>query len=86
MLRFARDTRTRGVISPSRFQAAVSTAACTGCGLCTDICPVKAISLDPDSTALIEKNDCIGCGLCATVCPTGAISLEEVRPADFIPA
>ncbi|MEN6446356.1 MAG: 4Fe-4S binding protein [Syntrophaceae bacterium] len=80
MLRFATDTKTKGVLAPSRFQARVKAAECTSCALCTDICPVGAISLCEDEPAGVNQDECIGCGLCATACPVGAISLIEVRP------
>jgi ferredoxin len=81
MLRFATDTKTKGVLAPSRFQASVNTGNCTGCGACTDICPVEAIAINADDTAEVKADDCIGCGLCASACPVEAISLIEVRPA-----
>jgi ferredoxin len=81
MLRFATDTKTKGVLAPSRFQASVITGNCTGCGACTDICPVEAIAINADDTAGVKADDCIGCGLCASACPVEAISLIEARPA-----
>ncbi len=86
MLRFASDTKTKGVLAPSRYQAGLDSDACTGCGLCEDICPMNAIAVGSEGVAEIEASSCIGCGLCATVCPSSAISLAEVRPPDFIPA
>lgn len=86
MLRFAHDTKTKGVLAPSRYQARLDSDACTGCSLCEDICPLNAISLGSEGVAEIKADSCIGCGLCATVCPGNAISLVEIRPTDFIPA
>ncbi len=86
MLRFATDTKTKGVLAPSRYQAEVDEATCTACGLCVDICPVQAVTQDDDEIARVDAGGCIGCGLCATVCPVDAIVLTNVRPEDFIPA
>ncbi len=87
MLRFATDEKTRrAVLSPSRYQAHLDKEACTACGLCADICPVKALGSENGDTVLLDVDVCIGCGLCATVCPVGAVTLVEVRPPDFIPA
>ena len=84
MLRFATDTKTKGVLAPSRYQAAIDEQECTACGMCIDICPVDAISPGED-TACIDREECIGCGLCASACVTGAIRLEDVRPKEFVP-
>jgi ferredoxin len=81
MLRFATDTKTKGVIAPSRFQARVDSGNCSGCGACEDICPVDAVRLDTDDQAHVKADECIGCGLCASACPVEAIVLKEVRPA-----
>ncbi len=47
--------------------------ACTGCGQCTDVCPVGAISLQHGRASVASS--CKGCGRCAALCPSGAISL-----------
>lgn len=86
MLRFATDTKTKGVLAPSRYLAQVDKSECTVCGMCVDICPVEAITSDGDETARVDAQGCIGCGLCASVCPVDAISLSDIRAEDFIPA
>ena len=45
---------------------------CTGCGICVNICPQKAITI-PDDVAVIDQALCSKCGDCAKACPTGAI-------------
>lgn len=47
------------------------TEKCTGCGTCTQICFVHAISIQ-QGHAVIE-DDCKGCGRCADRCPNNAI-------------
>lgn len=86
MLRFAKDSKTKGVLAPSRYQVGITSGSCTGCGLCEDICPMGAVALGPDDIAILNAEACIGCGLCVTVCPSEAMSLLEIRPADFIPS
>ncbi|MGD2251134.1 MAG: 4Fe-4S binding protein [Candidatus Methanofastidiosia archaeon] len=46
---------------------------CTGCGVCTDVCFVNAITIK-DGKAVISEQ-CRGCGRCASVCPQNAIEV-----------
>lgn len=46
---------------------------CVGCGVCSEICPKKCISMSEDEEGFvvpnIEKNQCIHCGKCYRECP-----------------
>lgn len=55
-----------------RAVARVREKRCTGCGVCVEICPVDAISIQADK-ARIDENECIGCGACVAECPVQAI-------------
>lgn len=56
---------------------------CVGCGICTIVCPTKAIELMPIPEiatgnlkapyCVFDHQKCIYCGLCAVVCPVNAI-------------
>jgi formate hydrogenlyase subunit 6/NADH:ubiquinone oxidoreductase subunit I len=70
---------------PSGFTASVQSGKCTGCTLCTDRCPMKAIEIIND-LASVRSAECIGCGLCVTACPTVAIELKAREPVPSIPA
>lgn len=85
MMRFAKNTKTKGVIAPSRFTASIKGDVCTSCGACIDVCPMESITLEGDGPARVDET-CIGCGLCAHSCPAAAVSLSETRPESFIPA
>ena len=46
---------------------------CIGCGLCTEVCPLQAISMTPEKKASIS-DICVDCKACTKVCPKEAIS------------
>lgn len=56
--------------------AIVDDALCTGCEICSTLCPYSAIAKN-ESTGIAEVNRalCEGCGVCAAGCPTGAVTL-----------
>ncbi len=47
--------------------------ACTGCGICVDVCPVDALELN--DVVVVDEGDCIECGACVPECPVDALSL-----------
>lgn len=56
--------------------AKVDQEMCIGCGACTGVCPVGAITLNDEGKAHVDPDMCIDCGACVGVCPVGAITLE----------
>jgi MinD superfamily P-loop ATPase len=53
-------------------KAVIDEERCVGCGICTMVCPMHAISMI-DGKAVIS-NECIGCGECEICgCPSHAI-------------
>ncbi len=59
-------------IVPSGVQ--VNTERCSGCMLCIQLCPAKAIEADSNGKkTLVREPLCTGCGICVAACPAGAI-------------
>lgn len=46
---------------------------CNGCGACTKMCPVKAISGEKKEMHLINASLCIECGSCGRICASSAV-------------
>jgi heterodisulfide reductase subunit A len=54
--------------------ASVNAERCSGCRVCGQVCPYKAISYDTTrSVSAVNDVLCQGCGTCVAACPTGAI-------------
>lgn len=79
------------ILDPSRYQAQIDAALCSGCETCLDRCffnAIEPVSKDSESENVMRviAEKCMGCGLCQITCLEDAISLEAVRPMDFIPS
>ena len=66
----------------------VSAERCTGCTLCAEDCPYKAIDMverDDDKRhkyiAVVDPKMCVSCGVCIGSCPTDALTLGDI-PAE----
>jgi NADH-quinone oxidoreductase subunit F len=49
---------------------------CTGCTICSQICPVGAIPMTPYSRHIINPDLCTRCDSCRQLCPHGAIEIK----------
>ncbi len=57
--------------------ACSNAAFCSGCGVCAEVCPFGAASLDPETgKAQINPAQCKGCGLCVASCRSEAMNLR----------
>ncbi len=52
----------------------IDPSKCIGCHSCQGMCPMMAISVNPEGKCEIDTTKCVNCGTCASVCPMGAIS------------
>ena len=64
------------MLAPSGYVCTVDVNLCTACGVCADICPFGAISVDGDAASL-RDGACMGCGVCVRACPQEALSLAR---------
>ena len=49
---------------------------CIGCGACTGVCPVNALTLDDEGKSECNADLCIDCHACVGTCPVEAIVAE----------
>jgi ferredoxin len=50
---------------------------CTGCGMCVDVCPHAAFSLNSHIIRVVRPDACMECGACQVNCPFGAIQVDS---------
>ena len=49
---------------------------CTGCGTCTEVCPVSVFELENDKAVEKKPEQCIQCRACEASCPAKAIVVK----------
>lgn len=53
---------------------------CKGCGLCVEICPRQAVTINKSGKVeLTDPDKCTSCGLCELVCPDFAIIVSKIK-------
>jgi uncharacterized Fe-S center protein len=50
--------------------------ACTYCGVCAEMCPFEAITVEQGSWSR-DKDACFGCGVCVDTCKQKALSYQD---------
>lgn len=53
------------------------TEACTGCGMCVEVCPHGVITLKERKADILDGDRCMECGACVTNCAFGALSVDR---------
>jgi heterodisulfide reductase subunit A len=65
----------QGEITLEPYRASIDQDKCSGCRICNNLCPFRAISYDAEKMVSdINPALCQGCGTCVAACPAGAIS------------
>jgi choline trimethylamine-lyase activating enzyme len=58
-----------------KFQVMLKQSACTDCGACVPVCPVRMLDLSKGKLEVSREIDCTGCRKCIDVCPESALSI-----------
>jgi ferredoxin len=53
--------------------------ACSGCGVCAKVCPMKVLEVIEGSIVIHNEEDCIHCNLCMKNCKEGAIAVVHTK-------
>jgi len=65
---------TKGSVEIEAAIAVIDEEKCSGCKICSDLCPYGAISFDEEKlVSRVNEALCKGCGVCVAACPSGAI-------------
>jgi formate hydrogenlyase subunit 6/NADH:ubiquinone oxidoreductase subunit I len=68
------------VAVPFKFRGkiALNKEGCTGCRLCINVCPTKAIEFIPEEKKVkIFVSRCCFCAQCVDICPPGVLSMTD---------
>ena len=52
-------------------------ALCSGCGMCSVVCPHGVFVQDGRLAQLVHPEACMECGACQLNCPAGAITVDS---------
>lgn len=63
--------------SGRKVAALIQTDKCNACGICANVCPSNAISID--KYAVVNPKLCTACAVCVSECPNGAIVITQQK-------
>lgn len=55
---------------------ALNEEACTGCGMCLNVCPHNVLEMKGRKIAIVDKDACMECGACVKNCAFYALSVQ----------
>ena len=70
----------KGEKGESRLPTLPHAEACTLCGFCVQVCPVRALAVresESETLLLLNATACTGCGKCVRVCEMKALALTQ---------
>ncbi len=78
--------RVERILHLKRYSLTLNKTVCTGCGICTEICPREAIEIKKvpkaeeektkPPTIDVDEQKCQYCGICNPLCPFGALEVK----------
>jgi len=73
-------------ISAEAITSEVDPDLCKSCGICADVCPYNAITVDKKKKlpAHVATAACSGCGTCAAECPFDAITMHHFTDGQIV--
>lgn len=75
----------KDVIEVGGLVSLVDESKCSGCGVCTLICPFQAIEIDAEKkVAEVNEALCKGCGACVSSCICGAMNMKGFSNAQIL--
>jgi len=64
-------------VTPVAHEISRNEESCMHCGLCTALCPSKALHLNLETRLVdFDQEKCTACNMCVTVCPVRAMIME----------
>ena len=64
-------------VTPVANEISRNEESCMHCGLCTALCPPKALHLNLETRMVdFDRDKCTACNMCVTVCPVRAMVME----------
>ena len=59
-------------------RSTISQESCTGCGICSKVCPTLAIKIE-ERKAVVDPSRCLACANCHQRCPVQAVTLVRLE-------